>query len=81
MRLKDIATTFNNDIMKLEPVITGRKFAHGICAAAAAGVIVGILITHRSRKKIREDIKNRASKTTITIEVRDLERLLRERIE
>lgn len=65
----------------METIITGRKFAQGMCAAAAVGIIMGILITHKSRKKMREDTKNRTSNASVTIEVHDLERLLIERIE
>lgn len=81
MMFRGLADTLSKNVNKIETIITGRKFAQGMCAAAAAGVITGILITHKSRKKMREEIKNQASSAAVIIEVRDLKRLLIERIE
>lgn len=80
MVFRGLADTLSKDMKKMETIITGRKFAQGMCAAAAMGIIMGILITHKSRKKMREDIKNKMSNASVTIEIYDLEKLLIERI-
>ncbi len=81
MIFKGSTDTLNRAMKKMETMITGRKFAQGMCAAAAVGVITGILIGHKSRKRIQEDSKNKTYNAAVTIEVHDLKRLLIERTE
>lgn len=64
---------------KRAKILTGRKFAEGMGAAASVGLAAGIFFTLKAGKKTREELKKSAN--TVTIEVHDLNKLKIERIE
>lgn len=66
---------------KMEQEMTGRKFAEGLGFAAILGLVSGIIIAHKLRNKRIEDIDNKNFNSTITIEMKDLQKLRIERIE
>ena len=61
--------------------MTVRKFTEGIGSAAIIGMVIGIIIARKPKKKAIEDLDKQALRSTVTIEVQDLQKLIIERIE
>lgn len=78
--IRKITEAFN-DLKKSSPTITVRRFAVGAGGAAAVGVVTGSLIEHWACKKRRENHKGNSGKTTVTIDVHDLENIRIEKTE
>jgi len=78
---REFAEYINKWTRNMEQAITVRKFAEGIGSAAFIGIVIGIIIAHRPKKKTIEGLDNQTSNSTVTIEVQDLQKLIIERIE
>jgi|GEM_PF-3018897 len=78
---REFADSINKWTKNMEQAMTVRKFAEGIGSAAFIGIVIGIIIAHRPKKKTIEVLDNQTSHSTITIEVQDLKKLIIERIE
>lgn len=81
MRSRALADSISKWTNYIEQAVTTRKFAVGIAIAALVGAVTGIIITRRPQKESIEDSDNENQQSTITIEVKDLNKLIIERIE
>jgi len=66
------------ELLDLRKIVTRRKLAEAMGAAAAVGVAAGTLFTLKAGKRMREEFKKVSN--TVTIEMHGLEGLKIERI-
>jgi|AGTN01.2.fsa_nt_gi hypothetical protein len=81
MILRNITDSKDKYIKMMKPILSHRTFAKGLCAAAiaGAGITAGILITRKSIKRLRDELKRKTSYTALTIELHDLDTIKIER--
>jgi hypothetical protein len=81
MNKRGTSDLINKKNRKITQMITGRKIAVEIGAAATIGLVAGIIFAHMSQRKSRAALKNRMSNAVITIKMHDLDKIRVERVE
>lgn len=78
---KEYSDSISKYLRKMEQKMTVRRFAEGVGSAAIIGIVAGIVIAHKPKKKTIEYPDKQPLHSTITIEVQDLQKLIIEGIE